>query len=66
MTNPVEMLAARRGDRTLKAFAAEVNCSEAYLCMVLNKKREPGPRVLKFLGLARVKSVTYLPKPRRK
>lgn len=33
--------------------------SAAYLCDVLNGKREPGPKILKRLGMVKVVAVRY-------
>lgn len=37
-----------------KAFAEKHGISPAYLCDVLNARREPGPSILDALGLVRV------------
>jgi hypothetical protein len=60
MPNPVTLLlkaAERAGSQ--KALAAQIPCSEPYIAMVLNGHREPGPKVLEFLGLERVTRVSY-------
>lgn len=46
-----KMLEQKRGSRTWKELAAEMNCSAAYLSDVLNGRREPGPKILEYLGL---------------
>lgn len=44
-----------------KDLAREMGVSEAYVSLVLAGKRQPGPKVLKFLGLRQVvtRTVTY-------
>ena len=49
-----KMLEQKRGTRTWKALAAEMQCSAAYLSDVLNGRRDPGPKILEYLGLERV------------
>lgn len=52
--NVVDMLAKKRGARPWRELAAEIGCSAAYLSDVINGRREPGPKILDFLGLERV------------
>lgn len=39
---------------TRKAFADKVGISSAYLCDIIQGRREPGPKVLQFLRLEKV------------
>ena len=48
------MLTERKRDRPLRFLAREIGCSVAYLSYVLNRQREPGPRILNYLGLERI------------
>lgn len=41
-------------EQSQKDLAAEIGVSQAFICGVLGGKKEPGPKVLKFLGLRRV------------
>ena len=50
------MLNEVKGERTLRELADQIGCSQALLSFVLNRKREAGPKILKFLGLERVKA----------
>ena len=61
MADPIKMLAARMTGRSLRSVAREIPCSAAYLSDIMLGKRNPGPRVLDYLGLNRDvdKSVTY-------
>lgn len=52
--NVVDMLAKKRGARPWRELAAEIGCSAAYLSDVINGRRDPGPKILDFLGLERV------------
>lgn len=48
-------------EESQKDLAREMGVSEAYVSLVLAGKREPGPKVLKFLGLRQIvtRTVTY-------
>ena len=61
MADPLKMLKARMTGRSLRSVAREIPCSAAYLSDIMLGKRNPGPRVLDYLGLDRAvdKSVTY-------
>lgn len=47
----IRRLEARRGNRTQRALAEEMDISPAYLCDVLAGRRDPGPSILKFVDL---------------
>jgi hypothetical protein len=47
----LEMLEIRKGDRSWKQLAEEMECSPQYLCDVIGGRREPGPKILEPLGL---------------
>ena len=51
------MLNAEKGDLSLRQYAIIIGISAAYLSDILRFNREPGPRILKRLGLRRQKSV---------
>lgn len=53
----IQWLYAQQGDRTQKEFASVMGCTSAYLSDVYAGKRDPGPKILKAMGL--VKQVTY-------
>lgn len=57
MKDPLAMLKRRQGTRSQKALAEELGITPSYLCDVLQRRRDPGPQVLRALGLERV--VTY-------
>ena len=61
MADPIKMLQARMTGRSLRSVAREIPCSAAYLSDIMLGKRNPGPRVLDYLGLDRAvdKSVKY-------
>lgn len=44
-------LEKRRGDRTWLEVAKEIGCTAAFLSLVVNEKRGPGARILKYLGI---------------
>lgn len=50
------MLKERKGYRPLHMLADEIGCSVPLLSLVLNGQRAAGPKILKFLGLERVKT----------
>jgi len=47
----VVLLEKKKGDSTWKELAKTIGCSTAYLSDVINGRREPGPRILSYLGL---------------
>lgn len=53
----IKYLRAMQGDMTQKAFSSTIGCSTAYLSDIYSGKREPGPKVLKFVGFR--KQITY-------
>lgn len=61
MKDPIQMLRARRKGRTLKAFSEEIGCTEGYLSLLLNGHREPGAKIMEYLGLKKneERHVTY-------
>lgn len=60
----VRNIVRRRVAETSQAdFARAANCSRAYICDILAGKRDPGPKVLRVLGLTlrRETKVVYQP-----
>jgi hypothetical protein len=59
--NPVGSLSVRVEIYGLRATARELKCSAPYLLDIINGRRQPGPKILKALGLERTisKTVTY-------
>jgi hypothetical protein len=57
----IKVLRQAQGGQTLKSFSATVGCSSAYLCDIYSNKREPGPKILAYLGMERQteKKTTY-------
>ena len=51
------MLKDRQGDRTQRDLAAEIGVNESYLSRVMNERDDPGPVILKFLGLEKIGSI---------
>lgn len=54
-----ELLRRKQGDRSLRAFAASVGVSAAYLSDILRNNRQPGPKILKMLRVRKIKTITY-------
>ena len=60
MTKPIlmydirRMLLAKRGTRTQRQLADEIGVTEGYLSRVMNERDDPGPKVLKYLGLRKI------------
>lgn len=50
----ISMLVARQGNRTQRDLAKELKISQAYLCDVINGRREPGYQILLPLGLRKI------------
>ena len=53
--NPISMLKEKQGDRSIRQFAKKIGCSHAYLAYVMKGERPPGPKILKYLGLQKIK-----------
>ncbi|MGC8537155.1 MAG: hypothetical protein ACP5QR_16830, partial [Rhizomicrobium sp.] len=51
-TKTVRALQTRLKTQSLRSLAREIPCSPSYLCDVLHGRRDPGPRILDFLGAA--------------
>ena len=64
-TAVIKKLKTLQGQRSLRAFAADVKCSPAYLSDIYNLNREPGPTILAALGLEKQRKVTVTYKPKR-
>lgn len=55
----VEILKARQGNGTLTALADEIGVTKAYISDIYKGRRNPGPRILAYLGIvAEVKTET--------
>lgn len=52
------LLRSRIGQESPRKFGERLGLSSQFIYMVLGGKCEPGPKLLKFLGLTREKSVT--------
>lgn len=65
MINPVTELEKRLNGGNQYEMAKEMGVSPAYLSMVLNGTKPPAKSVLDYLGLERVKSITYRRKRRK-
>jgi predicted transcriptional regulator len=59
MINPIVELERRLNGGNQYELAKEMGVTPSYLSMVLKGTKPPAQKVLKFLGLVRVKSVTY-------
>lgn len=58
ISNPqiIKELKRRQGSLSQKAFASSLGITPAYLSDLYAGKRDPGPKVLKVLGLKKVKA----------
>lgn len=54
MIDPIQMLQTRVDRTSQTVVAEELQLSVQYLCDVLKRRRKPGPKVLKALGLERL------------
>lgn len=53
----IELLRKRKGSTPLARFAVEIGVKPLYLSQILAGYRNPGIRVLKYLGLGKEKTV---------
>lgn len=56
----VDMLKKLQGKRSIRIFARDVMISAPYLSDIFNGNREPGPKILNLLKLAKRRSVTVV------
>jgi len=49
----IALMKKQQGERSSKEFAAELGVSGSFLCDIYKGKRDPGPQILKSLGLTR-------------
>lgn len=56
-TDVLDLLKTKQGERSLREFAEEVKCSPAYLSEIYRGTRQPGNKIMRFLGLTRRKTV---------
>lgn len=64
MNDPIALLHAQLQHQSQKSLATDIGCSPAYLNDVINRKRQPGPIILEFLGLTR--EIVYTNAKRRR
>jgi transcriptional regulator with XRE-family HTH domain len=53
----LRILTSKQGSRSLRDFAQEIGCSAAYLSDIYNGNRQPGPKILTFLGMKKTRVV---------
>jgi transcriptional regulator with XRE-family HTH domain len=51
MIDPIRELEARKAGRSLRAIAQEIGVTAPYIHDILRGRRDPGPKVLEYLGL---------------
>lgn len=49
----IALMKTTQGDRSLRAFAGELQVTPAYISDIYNGRRSPGPAVLKFFGIGK-------------
>ncbi len=59
MTNEdvLKMLKTRQGELSLRDFGRVVGVTAPYLSDLYNGNREPGPKIMRFLGLRKERTV---------
>jgi len=62
VVDPLSILREQIAKSSLRKLATEIGCSAAYLSDVMRGNRQPGPTVLKYLGLRKIvtKQVQYV------
>ena len=50
------MLRDKRGDRTQRQLADEIGVTEGHISRIMNDRDDPGPKVLKYLGLRKLRT----------
>jgi hypothetical protein len=50
----ISELQKRRAARQWKDVAAEIGCSQAYLCDVVRGRQRPGKKILDYLGVEQI------------
>ncbi len=58
--DPIALLKERQGDLTRWKFAMSMGVGTAYLSDMMHGRRDPGPKILEFLGLRKVVSYQFI------
>lgn len=53
----IKILQAKQGEQSLRQFAGKVGCTAAYLSDLYRGNRQPGKKIMKFLGLKKTRTV---------
>jgi len=56
-TEVITLLRRKQGDRSLREYAKHVGCSAAYLSDLYRGNRDPGKKIMLFLGLTKRRRV---------
>lgn len=62
----LELIVKRMGDSTQKDFAQTIGISQQYLNDVLRRRRAPGPKLLRWLGLEKMYGKAKLTSKKRR
>jgi transcriptional regulator with XRE-family HTH domain len=59
LTEPevVELIRAKQGDTSLRDFAEELGVTAPYITDIYKGRRSPGPKVLKYFGIGKMRQV---------
>jgi hypothetical protein len=52
--DPVHLLKEQMNGQSLRSLARKMHISAAYLSTVMLRKKAPGPKILKYLGLEKI------------
>ena len=53
----IALMKTTQGERSLRAFAEELQVTPSYLSDIYNGRRSPGPAILKFFGIGKRRQV---------
>jgi hypothetical protein len=53
----IELLQEKQANQTIQQLADKIGCTPALIYSVYSGAAQPGPKILKFLGLTRTKKV---------
>lgn len=62
----IGILKARQGTMSLRELANQAKVSASYLSDLFAGKREPGPKIMKYLGLRKIRTSSYVPNNKRR
>jgi hypothetical protein len=55
----IELIRKGQAEKTLREYGAEIGISSSFLSDIYAGTRNPGPKILKYFGIAKTRRVIY-------